>query len=482
MLSVFIAAIAPTQADTDLWGHLRFGADIVRGGIPVRDAYAFTSAPLWVNQSWLADVVMHLAWAAGGTAGLVALKLALALAVLGVVFATLRRAGVRSPLLELLLFVCLAGLFPSIPTLRPQLVSLVLFAVVLHLESADEPPRVGRLLAIPPLMAVWANLHGSWTLGLAELALWSAAWFVARGLPVRVRVELAAVVVLAALATLLTPYGVALWTQVAGTFGESLRDVTEWRGLLETHSGALGAWVALVALGVYACVVARPRLGAVLVLCWLAYASWRVRRLLPFFSVATVSLLAPSLATLGRRAPLGRTATGPPRRLLRAVLVAGALSLVASSGWRVVQAFRCLPLDAADPDVRAAAFIATNRLHGRLLTYSDWGLYAIWHFAPALRVSLDGRREFAYPKSELARHNAIYWNAPSALDDVQALDPDYVWLPAELPVTPSLAAHGWRLLFATERSVVLGRATAPHDYVVPPPEVDPRPCFPGDPG
>lgn len=51
------------------------------------------------------------------------------------------------------------------------------------------------------------------------------------------------------------------------------------------------------------------------------------------------------------------------------------------------------------PEREAVAFLRSNRLHGKLLTWFDYGEYAIWHLAPKLRVSLDGRRETAYPNA-----------------------------------------------------------------------------------
>jgi len=161
------------------------------------------------------------------------------------------------------------------------------------------------------------------------------------------------------------------------------------------------------------------------------------------------------------------------------LLSATALLLLAFNGWRAAEALGCLQFDESrEADVRAAGFMKLNRLHGRLLTYSDWGSYAIWHLAPALTISMDGRREFAYSLAEIARHNAIYWNAPSAVDDVAALAPDYIWLPTKLPVLPTLAHAGWTTIFSTERSAVLARR--PGSYAMPASGPSPR-CFPADP-
>jgi len=476
--SVFVAALAPTWADPDLWGHLRFGADIVAHGIAARDPYAFTSAPVWVNQSWLADVLMHAAWAAGGASLLIGAKLALACAVIGLGARHLHRTGVRGPLIELVVFVAVAALYPAVPIIRPQLLSLLAFAVLLDLQARHDAAEPRRLAWAPLVFVVWANLHGGFVLGLTELGIWLAVEIMLARDWTR-RAALAAAGIASVVATLATPYGSLAWRQIVLALGTPLRDVAEWRGLLETGSPAITVWVALVGIAAYAIIVVGIRPSRLAVLAWLAVASWNARRLLPFFGLATLWFLAPGLAELGRRR-IAITSSRPVRPALAGALVVAAVGLVAWNGWRVVHAFGCIRMDhTREADVRGAEFIAANHLGGRILTYSDWGLYVIWHFAPELRPSLDGRREFAYPLDELARHDRIYWNEPSAVADVDALAPDYVWLPATLPVIPTLVGAGWTRVFTGERSTVLARSTSAA-YVMPPSRPLP-PCFPADP-
>ena len=56
--------------------------------------------------------------------------------------------------------------------LRPQLIGMALFAVVLLLVT-DRRAHPGRLWAIPIIVLVWANIHGSFFLGPLVLGL---AW------------------------------------------------------------------------------------------------------------------------------------------------------------------------------------------------------------------------------------------------------------------------------------------------------------------
>ena len=77
-VSILLAAVTHTTADPDLWGHVRFGRDIVAAqAVPTTDSYAFTSEGSWVNHEYLAEVIMFSSYAAAGSAGLIGLKLIL---------------------------------------------------------------------------------------------------------------------------------------------------------------------------------------------------------------------------------------------------------------------------------------------------------------------------------------------------------------------------------------------------------------------
>jgi hypothetical protein len=88
--------LVPTEADPDLWGHLRFGLDLLDTGRIVRpDSYSYlTGGQVWINHEWLAEAITALAWRGGGAPAVVALKVALALAVAAIVCRHLVERGV----------------------------------------------------------------------------------------------------------------------------------------------------------------------------------------------------------------------------------------------------------------------------------------------------------------------------------------------------------------------------------------------------
>ena len=65
--------------------------------------------------------------------------------------------------------------------------------------------------------------------------------------------------------------------------------------------------------------------------------------------------------------------------------------------------------------------VEAAQLQGRLVVWFDWGEYAIWHFAPALRVSIDGRRETVYTDQVMQKHLNFYY-VPSSREAISRRD------------------------------------------------------------
>jgi len=127
------------------------------------------------------------------------------------------------------------------------------------------------------------------------------------------------------------------------------------------------------------------------------------------------------------------------------------------------------------PEAEAITFLRENELRGRLLTWFDYGEVAIWHLAPGLRVSYDGRRETVYSERVQKAHQRFYSKTPDA-GYARLLKADYIWLPHRLPVIRPLERDGWVQIFRGPQSMVLARAAG--EFKQPPPWTGPR-CFPG---
>jgi hypothetical protein len=481
-----ILVITTTYADADLWGHVRFGLDIVASGtIHTVDRYAFTSDRPLINHEWLAEAAMAMAYRAAGPTGLIALRVALVAAVYLVVWRSLR-GRTTGWAREAILVYAIVGTAWVIATVRPQLFSVLLFTLLLASLRRVEQGSRAALLGWPAIMLVWVNAHGGWIVGLGMIGIWCALAIVrARA---RQRALLLGAFAAAVLATLVNPYGSTMWWFLAETVRLG-RDIAEWQPIVRQPWSHLAMWIvsAIVAAaalwgtwssgrGTPADPTDRGALHAHAVMsAVLAYASFRVARLDAFFCLTVAMLLAPRLvrSNAEARAPAPRPAPGA-----WIVVAAAAIAILWPVAVRARTRLSCIEIEGpSQPDAAAAAFIAREQLRGRMLTWFDWGEYAIWYFAPAVQVSMDGRRETVYSSAIVAAHFAFYRDEPGARDLPSRLQADYIWLPATLPVVSSLNAAGWLPLVETPRSIVLAR-TAEKVYRTGGDEPSRR-CFPG---
>ncbi len=472
--AVAVVVIAKTKADPDLWGHLRFGGDILRAGLPQTDPYSFTSDIPWINHEWLAEIVMYAAWTAGSGAGLIALKVLVLGATLLLAWSVIRQTTLEPIVADSLLLLVMFGTWPRTSVVRPQLFSVLLFAVLLWILRSAQQGRWRRLVWVPLVFVAWVNLHGGWIVGFGMFGLWLAITAVGRRRPLSWG-ALISLGLLSGAALLANPYG---W-RMLGFLGETVRferaEINDWQPVWRAWQ-LLTLWSLSATAAAF--VLLRRRADVqpadIAIVIALGVASVRVGRIDAFFAIAVVMLLGPHIGYLHDPPRLWKPALWTRRMV--GLAMAGFLGIAALT-LSVRQQFSCVPFDVGwEPEREAGAFIAANQLTGRLLTWFDWGEYAIWHFGPALQVSMDGRRETVYSAAFLADHFGLYYRPQEHRSLLERLKADYAWLPKELALVGELEAQGWTPIFSGSKSVVLSsRAGSPSS----PPLVSGPACFPG---
>ncbi|MGH7814678.1 MAG: hypothetical protein ACREQI_11840, partial [Candidatus Binataceae bacterium] len=171
------------MADPDLWGHVRFGQDAIRAGhVLWRDRYSYTAAGhLWLNHEWLTEVIMGALYNWMGVFGIKLMKLACSALI--VIF--LAAAGAETGAPPLLRVAALLGAVSTINwqvQYRPQAFTFALLSALLYLLARDcfgfarkpDSWRIGRLWLAVPMLALWANLHGGFIMGVAALWVYAA--------------------------------------------------------------------------------------------------------------------------------------------------------------------------------------------------------------------------------------------------------------------------------------------------------------------
>ena len=450
--------ISGTTGDPDLWGHVRFGQDMLEhGAIRLPDSYSFTSDQPWINHEWLAELLMAVAFNQFGPAGLNLLRIGVIAGVLALVWSASRGIGERRSVM--LIAAAALGIYLRVHPVRPQMFSILMFAWLLTLlKRADDRRSLRPLVWIPAVMAAWVNLHGGWLVGIGFFALWS----IAQALTSRhERVAIASALGAALGATLINPYGVSMWYFLAGTVRLHRPMIADWQPIYTLPPPLWMFWLSgAVILAIAARVSSRdtwPRVAIVGVLGILAI---RVSRLDAFFALAAVFLAA---SVLPKAEPVTGAAPGqrlsPVFALMFAVCMIP-LALVVGKRIAAVPVPHHLM-----PDSNVAAFVRDAKLSGDVLTWFDWGQYSIWHFGPDLKVSMDGRRETVYSADVVAAHFRFYFGTGDEWRYADAVKADYVWVPKHLPVVRQMQLHGWHRMCEGRSSILLARQ--PHMQTCP---------------
>jgi hypothetical protein len=455
-LTLAALLVTATRTDPDLWGHLRFGLDFLdTHELPAVDPYSFTQDRPWINHEWLSEVLTAIAFRGAGSSGIVLLKVALVASAIAVLFWRLR--GASAVVATIVASAAIVSALPLTGTMRPQIWSLLgLALLMIFLDPDGEPTRL-KALALSALFAVWANLHGGWITGAAALGVYCTIRSIRNH---RQAIGWILLYVVTMAATLLNPYGVALWRFLAMTVRASRPDISEWQPF-SFHEPAI-MWVSVLvpvlAVGGLAWGKTKSlRAETWAVACLLILAGLRVSRVAPLVAPAVLVLLSPQIAARwGAKGRLPRVSTAA--MLVFAIPV---LTAVAAVRAPVAAAVRCLTInDSWAPDRQAAGYLAGA--HGRLWVAFDWGEYAIWHFGPKLRVSIDGRRETVYSDDIIRWHRAFELGDPGAQARFSQIGPEYVWLRSDrLKPRDWLETNGYRLEALTSLSFVAVRRDLP---------------------
>jgi hypothetical protein len=153
--------------DGDTYWHIATGQWIMRNGsIPAVDPFSHTMpGAAWTAHEWLAEVILAAAHQAGGWTIVVAVT-ALAFAV---AIALLTRAllGWLEPIYALLFAALAVPMTYGHLLARPHILAMpVMMVWTIQLVRASEAKRSPRMWLLP-VMTLWANMHGAFTLGLA---------------------------------------------------------------------------------------------------------------------------------------------------------------------------------------------------------------------------------------------------------------------------------------------------------------------------
>ncbi|NVN87519.1 MAG: hypothetical protein HXX15_15690 [Rhodopseudomonas sp.] len=415
--------------------------------VPHTDVYSFTmQGQPWISTQWLAQVAYAISYALAGWAG----PVVLAAAALAATFALYARfLGARLTESATLVFAAAAlALMAPHMLARPHVLAMpVMVAWVGGLVAAADRRQAPSFWLLP-LIALWANLHGGFVLGVALVA--PLALDAVLNAPAQARLGLLArwaAFGLAALAmACITPYG---WESLLASrkilsLGAALATITEWRPADFSSIGALE----LCLLFGFGLVLLRgitlPPIRILLLLGLTHMALNHDRNLEVLALLAPLILAAPLSRQIGAAAPAGQAK-------LSGTLVAG-LALLLLAGTAAFASLHPLQPRAGISPEAAVAELKQLGLQ-RVFNDYDFGGYLI---ANGVAPFIDGRTELYGEQFVVDQNNAIRLKPPEKM--FQMLD-DYK-IEATLLRTgdavTKLLDHvdGWRKVYADDIAVI----------------------------
>jgi len=321
------------------------------------------------------------------------------------------------------------------------------------LFSARLEGRVRRLVVLPPVFMLWANLHNAFVIGLVACAIFVIEAWLARD-PTRRALTIA--LVASAVASQINPSGIGAVGRAvvyAGTPGGFIVE----EGALDILSGP-GLVFAVLLLAAFTAALIRgregvaSRLGAPLL--WpglitpFALLALAIQRDTPYACM----VLAPFVAAMVPDA-MGRVRVSETLRV-PGIAGAGVITLLA-----VALGATAALAAPSEPDLSGyptAALAALGGMSGNVLNEYDWGGYLI-RFAPEHRTFIDGRGALLFTRDVLEDFERAVALGPGYRDVLARRDIAAVLLRPDRPLVAALREDGWRVVASDTTFVLLAK-------------------------
>jgi hypothetical protein len=393
-LQFIFAMYSQSMDDPDIWWHMRNAQYLFQHHqFPRQDMYSFTVAGHpWINHEWLSEVPFYLAYR---TFGLVGLK-SLTFLVLDLIFLLLLYLAYQeSRNFKASVAACYFATFLATVSFGPRTILLgyVYLLLLLIILQRFHQRRTAPLWMVPPLFCLWANTHGSWSLGLILLFLigvsglvggswgrieshhWTSAQF--RKLIITGAASVAAL--------FLNPFG---WRLVYYPFDLAFKQklniahVQEWISV-DFHD-LRGKLVLLLIIGLLLGALIRNRrwnLGEILILLFALYSGLTYIRFLVLLAIVVTPVLAKVLDFF----PPYRPELETPR--VNTVVI---LAIIALMAWFWPREAKIQQSVAETYPVEIVPYLKEHPPQGNVLNFYLWGGYLGWH-NPDFKVFVDSR-------------------------------------------------------------------------------------------
>ena len=393
-IQFILSMYKPDMNDPDIWWHMRNAQYLFQHHqFPRFDMFSFTVAGHpWINHEWLSEVPFYLAYRVFGLVGLKSLTFF----VLDAIFLLLLYLSYQESRNFKASFVaCCYATFLATVSFGPRtiLFGYVYLVILLIILQRFRQRGKATLWVIPLLFCLWANTHGSWSLGLVLFFLITASGLVGgtwgrvdsvRWTPTQLR-KLILTGAASTAALFVNPYG---WRLVYYPFDLAFKQklniahVAEWVSV-DFHD-LRGKMVLALILGLLVSALVRNRrwnLNEVLALLFAMYSGLTYIRFLVLLGIVATPVVAQALDFFPRYRPLEDT---PKVNTAVILLMLGAMVYFWPREAKMRQS-----IEETYP-AGVLPYLKTHPPQGNVLNFYLWGGYLGWN-DPEMKDFVDSR-------------------------------------------------------------------------------------------
>lgn len=444
MIFLIFLTVSYFSLDPDFGWRLTNGRMILTKGFPRIDPYSYTmqSYP-YVDGGWAVDVLFALAMPTIGKFGLsVFFSLA---ALCSLLIASKNQITVRikklknkddSVLEAMLLVVSSAAILPFMGV-RVQILSWLMFSLLLFFLSDKILWKKYRIFT-PLFFVIWVNLHGSFPVGFAALALFVVVEIFQKNKDAFYDLVILG---LSGLAVLVNPYGVGMYREAITTFfsGQLHFNIQEW---LPSVFYVNFAYIISLSLFMvfylrYKKVLRTQETFLVFMLLFMSISSVRHIPLWIIVFIPTTTLFVKHLKAEVER----KDASFLRYRKSLAYAFLG-IGVISASQWFLGINNSFLMNSTYFYPKDALVFLNSNEPKGNLFSSYGWGGYIVWNY-PQKKVFIDGRmaiwKQKKAPQGQSKNSFEDYINIVSGTESYQTYFDQYeitaVMLPTKRKIT-----------------------------------------------
>ena len=463
-LIAFLASrTASSVVDVDLWHELSLAREVVQlGNVPWEDHFAFTpKLKIVVHHEWGAGMIAYGLTQCFGSAGILFAKFALIGGLAAVCWCNAQRRGASVIATAIVAALAIVLSDYSFATVRAQMYSYLLTALLLWGFDRDRAGDRRWLIALLALFPLWVNLHGGCLVGAGLLG---AHW-----LEQLLRRQPHRHLLVAGLSLvplwLLNPWGYHYLEYLARAIAMPRPRVAEWAPLwAEGKLHHLLSFMVSVGLAWLVLNEGRwRRIPGILLLLATGLAALKSHRFLAFYAVVYACYLPDQLTRTSLGKDLRRWWWKYQRAWCAVFGVATVVLFTRAASyepWHLRVPAQPIPGqgDHIVYPVGAVDYLAENRFQGNVMVPYDWGSYVMWKLGPAVQISFDSRYEVAYPDWRLEEDFQLHEARKGWEDILKKYPADIVLIPTRLTLVNALSsAADWKLIYRDPQFAMFAR-------------------------